>query len=357
MFAFETDGGSSGTCGERPLISENSAAGLSRLFDGESEEISRDIHRIAFEHFPASSDSFAAGLDRILSTVHSLAVEILKGSRDIESAGQVIEDMAVQAVSQRLSMGVKFGELQRVFSEYKKYYRDLIKENLKAIGGSLDDLASALAILDFFFDTFLMRISKGYLKMASIAMELAPVGIATMDSGKRFLSWNPHAEKMTGWTESEILSMNCSQLFRRSDNDKITTEPCPIHESISNKIPFVSTNGSIMMLGKDGREIPVFMGLIPSIENGWDITEFVLVFYDLSAQKKTEKIRKEFLNSLVRDFREPLSTIHSCAMFLSREDMDKDQIESANVILRMSNTLIPMLNNLERLLRLESRKK
>lgn len=358
--ASEGVGGVSFALGEPARVSETYALALVRLFENGNEAIARDIQKIAFEQIPLSSesaDSFGMSLHRILLSLHALAGEILRDSRDLDSAALEIEKLASQAVAQRLSMGVKLQETLRVFSRYKKYYRDLLLECLRALDGSLDDLAAAYGILDFIFDNFVMTISRRYLKMASLALELAPVGIATLTSARHFLSWNPHAEKLTGWTEQEIFGMDCSQLFRRSSNAKPTPEPCPIQEALSNKISFISTKGNILILGKDGREIPIFLGLIPAVENGWEISEFVLVFYDLSSQKKAEKTRNEFLTTLVRDFREPLMTIRSCATFLAREDLDKDQLESSNVILRMSQTLIPIVDNLARLLALEARKK
>ncbi|MFH0803209.1 MAG: PAS domain-containing protein [bacterium] len=360
MLASEGVGGISFALGEPARVSETYALALACLFEDRNEAIARDIQNIAFEQIPLSSesaDSFRTSLHRILLSLHALAGEILRGFRDLDSAAQDIEKLAFQAVAQRLSLGVKLQELLLAFSRYKKYYRDLILESLKALGGSLDDLAAAYGLLDFIFDNFVMTIGRGYLKMASLAMELAPVGIATLTSARRFVSWNPHAEKITGWTEQEILKMECSHLFRRSGNAKPTPEPCPIQEALSNKISFISAKGNIIILGKDGREIPVFLGLVPAVENGWEISEFVLVFYDLSSQKKAEKTRIDFLTTLVRDFREPLMTIRSCATFLSREDLDKDQLESSNVILRMSQTLIPFVDNLARLLELEARRK
>lgn|GEM_PF-4783843 len=358
--ASEGVGGISLALGVPARVSETYALVLARLFEDRNEAIARDIQNIAFEHIPLSSesaDSFGTSLHRILLSLHALAVEILRNSRDLDSAAMEIEKLASQAVAQRLSMGVKLQETMRAFLRYKKYYRDLILECLKSHGGSLDDLAAAYGLLDFIVDTFVETIGRGYFKMASLALELAPVGIATLTSARRFISWNPHAEKITGWTEQEILKMECSQLFRRYGNAKPTPEPCPIQEALSNKISFISAKGNIMILGKDGREIPVFLGLIPAVENGWEISEFVLVFYDLSSQKKAEKTRKEFLTTLVRDFREPLMTIRSCATFLSKEELDRDQLESSNVILRMSQTLIPFVDNLARLLELEARKK
>lgn len=109
--------------------------------------------------------------------------------------------------------------------------------------------------------------------------------IITMDINGQITFWNPHAEKIFGWTEQEVLGKRASDTIIPS----LKREAHDIglhHYAESHSGPFLNKQIELTAINKSGKEFPVELSVIP-VKHG--VNEFFCSFIrDISERKKNE---------------------------------------------------------------------
>ncbi len=95
---------------------------------------------------------------------------------------------------------------------------------------------------------------------------------------------NPVAETLTGWSQTEALGSDLSELFKLIDLETRT----PLENPIT-RVTGGEAEAEALLVARDGQERPVESSLAPLRDDQGAITGTVLVFRDISERKQAEK--------------------------------------------------------------------
>lgn len=115
-------------------------------------------------------------------------------------------------------------------------------------------------------------------------------GIITVDAQGKITSCNRAAEKITGYTASEVLGKLSSEVLLSSKNFR----SCPLSLCMEQKVSLVDQE--LFMIGKDGYSIPVSVSAAPFIGHNGEIIGGVQSFRD-----NTNRLQKALILDSVAD--------------------------------------------------------
>lgn len=103
-------------------------------------------------------------------------------------------------------------------------------------------------------------------------------GLYTVDNEWRITSLNRAAERMTGWTESEILGKYCKHVL----GSATCAENCPLAETLRLGKPVMDYQTEY--IDKDGKQLPVFVNTAVLYNTGGEAVGGVMSFRSCSAR-------------------------------------------------------------------------
>lgn len=125
-------------------------------------------------------------------------------------------------------------------------------------------------------------------------------GIYGLDAAGHCTFLNPAAERMLGWTESEVLGRSTHELFHhtRRDGTPYPAEECPVHGRVGTLAgnegqdpdPAQADWGARQITGevlwrRDGTSFPVEYTTVPIVEDG-EVTGAVKTFHDITERER-----------------------------------------------------------------------
>lgn len=115
-------------------------------------------------------------------------------------------------------------------------------------------------------------------------------GVFTVDPEGKVTSFNRAAEQITGYKESEVLGLKCSEVLFSSQN----IESCPLTTCMQQKVSIVDRE--LFIIGKDGFSIPVSVSAAPFLGHNGDVLGGVQSFRD-----NTNRLQKALILDSVAD--------------------------------------------------------
>jgi len=88
-------------------------------------------------------------------------------------------------------------------------------------------------------------------KYLALVFESAPMGMFTVDSDNRITSFNPSAERLTGYSHAEAIGRRCYEVFRAN----VCQEDCPLKRSM--RTGESTTEREVTILDRTGDEVPI----------------------------------------------------------------------------------------------------
>ncbi len=137
---------------------------------------------------------------------------------------------------------------------------------------------------------------EGEAKLRNITAMLGE-GIYAIDSEGKLTFLNPEAERLLGWTETELLGNDVHSVIhdKKANGTPLTPGECPLHKATSEGRMCREDEG--IFRRKDGTSFPVSIVATPLWDDGL-IAGSVAVFQDITEQKKAaEELRR--LNELL----------------------------------------------------------
>jgi diguanylate cyclase (GGDEF)-like protein/PAS domain S-box-containing protein len=108
-------------------------------------------------------------------------------------------------------------------------------------------------------------------------------GVYFVDRERRITFWNKAAEKITGFTKSEVLGTRCADNLLRHVDDRgssLCEGACPLSYTLRDGL---RRSASVFLHHKNGYRLPVAIGVAPITDNGQKIIGAVEIFRDDSA--------------------------------------------------------------------------
>jgi len=158
-------------------------------------------------------------------------------------------------------------------------------------------------------------------------------GVYTVDRELRLLSFNPAAERITGWREEEVIGRHCAEIFQAQTEEGIALCPagCPLREAIESGEPVEREN--IVLRHKDGRRIFISIAAAPLRSREGQIGGAVSVFRDVSAERELARLQSEFISFVSHELRAPMTNIStSVEMMLGAQLTEQEQQEMLRIV-------------------------
>lgn len=132
--------------------------------------------------------------------------------------------------------------------------------------------------------------------LAAITANMAE-GLCAVDTEGRITFVNPAAERLLGWTESDLMSTHIYETIhdRRPDGSAQPEGDCPTMDSIRSAKPVWREDD--VFSRKDGTRLPVAYSASPIVSDG-EVGGAIVVFHDISERKGREEELERELDSL-----------------------------------------------------------
>lgn len=124
----------------------------------------------------------------------------------------------------------------------------------------------------------------GPLAASRLALNSIAEGVFTVDQNWKLTSFNRAAEIITGWTEEEVLGLECKDIFAAN----ICNNNCAISDCIYTKGPVIGRMAYIK--NKSGRSIPVKITAAPLLDMYDNVMGGVETFTDITATMQYELV-------------------------------------------------------------------
>lgn len=118
-----------------------------------------------------------------------------------------------------------------------------------------------------------------------LALNSIVEGVFTVDEEMKITSFNTAAERMTGWTQDEVVGRQCKTIFKSS----ICGTSCALSAATINNCD-ISFDKDVYITRKDGSSFPVSINAAPLIDNENRIIGGVETFRDISEQMRSDLI-------------------------------------------------------------------
>ena len=125
----------------------------------------------------------------------------------------------------------------------------------------------------------------------ALALESIAEGVFTVDGDMKITSFNAAAERMTGWTQNEVLGRPCKTIFQSN----ICLSTCAVSTCIMNNTN-VYLDRDVYIYRKNGLPFPVSVSAAPLIDSDNNIIGGVEIFRDIS-----ESVRSDIIINAVAD--------------------------------------------------------
>ena len=198
-------------------------------------------------------------------------------------------------------------------------FNALDEDDQAALEIMADQIAIAIKNVELF-----NGISEKKRRMELILRSIAD-GVFTVDRERRILSFNPAAERITGWKEEEVVGRFCSDVLRAETEEGqcLCEENCPLLRTIRDAEVMQSNQGKEVISKKDGRKITVAWSIAPLYGQNREVIGAVSTFHDISKEEELDRMESEFVSMVSHELRSPLASINASLDLLLGSNLDK----------------------------------
>jgi PAS domain S-box-containing protein len=160
-------------------------------------------------------------------------------------------------------------------------------------------------------------------------------GVVFVDEQGCMQLFNPGAEHITGWTQDDAVGLNWKSVFTFTDNknEPVDEADTPFGKALSSGQTVRDNKANIA--AKSGDTIAASFSVSPIIKDAV-VTGLVAVFRDVSAERKEESQRAEFISTASHEMRTPVAAIEGYLSLALNEKVStidgraKDYLEKAH---------------------------
>ncbi|MDZ7698489.1 MAG: PAS domain-containing sensor histidine kinase [Deltaproteobacteria bacterium] len=178
-----------------------------------------------------------------------------------------------------------------------------------------------------------------------------PVGIFTVNPERKVSSFNPWAEKITGYSEKEALGRYCGEILQGG----MCKLNCPLKTAIDRQHPVVRLDTTIQT--KYGETIPVRMNTAALVDDKGNLMGAVEAFQDISQIKALEREKDNLISMFAHDMKSSLTVIGGFVLRLIKKSTEiepEKQQKYLDVIKSESGKLESLVNDFLEFSRLQT---
>lgn len=166
-------------------------------------------------------------------------------------------------------------------------------------------------------------------------------------------SWNPAAERMFGYSESEAIGKHISLIIppsRLNEEDFIISQV-----KAGKRVDHFET----VRVAKDGHEVPISLTVSPIYDDQGKVTGASKIARDISERKKDELRKNDFIGMVSHELKTPLTSLIALIQLTKMQLSKKGESFLADAMVKAENQakkMTKMINGFLNLSRLESGK-
>jgi PAS domain S-box-containing protein len=133
-------------------------------------------------------------------------------------------------------------------------------------------------------------------------------GIMLVDDQQVIRQINPAGETIVGWQKKEAEGLDWHSVFKFVDTKgQATSEPGPIDQAFASGNTVRGTK--LHLKAKDGHMLDLAMTASPLLHEGDKVSAILVIFRDVSEERKEEAQRAEFISTASHEMRTPVAAI------------------------------------------------
>ena len=168
--------------------------------------------------------------------------------------------------------------------------------------------------------------------------------ICMLDRAGRIVGWNLSAEKLTGYTEEDVLMRNYSMFLSREESEKGVLKRAL---ATAGKTGQYIAEG--ILVRKDGSHFWSRSVITPLKGADRSILFFVVITQDISLQKHEEQKKDEYIGIASHELKNPITTLSLYSELLAKRlqfDQDKENLHMLRDIQGQAARLVNLVDDL-----------
>lgn len=180
--------------------------------------------------------------------------------------------------------------------------------------------------------------------------------IIAVDREKRIILFNKAAEKLTGYTITEVFGKPLEEIIKVFDNvtEVSSTVYCPIRSD--NFEGIIYNKKGLKLFGLNGKQTYINL-LAGQIEEGTSVNlGCILTLHDVSEEKQLDEMKLDFVSMAVHELRTPLTSIKSYLYIFLRDYTKSMDAKQTSILSRINisvQRLVSLVENLLNVSRIE----
>jgi two-component system, OmpR family, phosphate regulon sensor histidine kinase PhoR len=227
------------------------------------------------------------------------------------------------------------GTVHGVLSVYSRSPRPWHEEEIEALAAFAGNASAALSSAELYQSVALEKE-----RSVAILSNIAD-GIVAVDRDGKVVLWNQAAEQITGVSTLDALGRTPSEVLQRElESD---------HETPAGE--------RLVSIRRGGEEIWLSLTEAVMRDPAGAVAGRIFAFRDISAERVVEQMKSEFVSSVSRELRSPLTSIYGFAETLLRDDVlfgDEERATFLSYIASEAGRLTAIVDRLLAVARLES---
>jgi PAS domain S-box-containing protein len=139
-----------------------------------------------------------------------------------------------------------------------------------------------------------------------------PDGVFTTDVECRVTSFNPTAERLTGWREAEALGQRCEDILGGGGSLWLGARQTDLlRQAMVERRPIPWSYREASLMTKQGTHLPVRGAIAPLYGSDGQVTGAVVSFTDASREVEVDRLRSEFVGLISHELRSPLASLEA----------------------------------------------
>ena len=172
-------------------------------------------------------------------------------------------------------------------------------------------------------------------------------GVYTVDRSLHILTFNPAAERITGWQEAEVRGELCSRVFCDVGADGPGHQTTLIQQALESGHPISSGPDEPAVLHRDGREMFLASSAAPLLNREGRVVGAAIAFRDVSTEREFDRLKSDFVSLVSHELRSPLTNINASVELMLNSSMNQDLSEEMlHIVHAQSQQLIRLVEDI-----------